>query len=62
MSNIPHNPPNMCTKCGGYNYKAPKTLNAHKCNCKEKEWHDKKKKVIFLRLVDKILKRKITIN
>lgn len=30
----PFNPPNMCVRCGGYNYKAPKTLNPKKCNCK----------------------------
>lgn len=35
MRNLPHNPPNMCTQCGGYNYKAPKVLNPKKCNCKK---------------------------
>lgn len=29
---LPHNPPNMCTKCGGYTTKAPK-WTCHKCEC-----------------------------
>lgn len=32
---LPHNPPNMCTKCSGYKYKAPKS-NCHKCKCNNK--------------------------